>query len=59
MDNFVLKQSFNMCLKLHKDMKHIRFVLNKINPSKATESIDETDIIVVTTNRSLGIAPHV
>ena len=48
-----------MCLELHENMKHIRFALKKIKPSKATESIYETDIIVVPTNRSLGIAPHI
>ena len=40
-------------------MEHIRFALNKIKPSKATKSIDETDIIVVTTNRSLRVTPYI
>jgi hypothetical protein len=59
MNNFVIQQTLNMCLKLHEDMKHIRFALNQVKPSKATKSINETDIIVVTTNRSLGRPPYI
>ena len=59
MDNFMLEKAFNMFLKLNKDIKHIRFTLNKIKPSKATVSINETDIIIMTTNRGLGRAPYI
>jgi hypothetical protein len=59
MNNLMLEKSFNMLLKLNKYIKHIRFALNEIKPSKATISINETHIIVVTTNRGLGRTPYI
>jgi hypothetical protein len=59
MNYFVLEKTFNMRLKLSENTKHIRFALNKIKPSKATISIDETDIIFVTTNRGLSRTPYI
>jgi hypothetical protein len=50
MKNFMLKETLNMCLELKKDIEHIRFTLNKINPSKLTININRTDIIIVATN---------
>jgi hypothetical protein len=52
MNNFMLEKVFNMFLELNKYIKHIRFALNAIKPSKMTISINETDIVIVTTNRS-------
>jgi hypothetical protein len=59
MDNFLIKEVLNMILKLHKDIKHIRFAFNKVEPSKTTKSINKSHIIVVSTNRSLGRTPHI
>jgi hypothetical protein len=54
MNNFMLEKAFNMFLELNKYIKHIRFALNEIKPSKTTISINETDIVIMTTNRGLS-----
>ena len=59
MNNFVLEKAFNMFLKLNNNVKHIIFAFNKIKPVKATISINETDIIIVTTDRSLSRTPYI
>jgi hypothetical protein len=59
MKNFMLKETLNMCLKLNKNIEHIRFPLNKIKPSEPTISINKTDIIIVATNRRLGMTPYI
>ena len=59
MNNFMLEKTFNMFLKLNDNIKRIRFTLNKIEPSKMTVSIHKTNIIVMTTDRSLGRAPYI
>jgi hypothetical protein len=58
-NNFLLEEPLYMTLELQEDIKHIRLAFQQINPCKATISINKTDIIVVTTNRSLGMAPHI
>jgi hypothetical protein len=58
-NNLMLEKAFNMLLKLNNYIEHIRFTLNKIKPSKATVSINETDIIIMTTGRSLGRTPYI
>jgi hypothetical protein len=58
-NNFMLEKTFNMLLKLYKNIEHIRFALNEIKPCKATISINETDIIVMATNRSLSRTPYI
>jgi hypothetical protein len=59
MNDFMLEKAFDMLLKLNKYIKHIRLTLNEIKPSKSTICINETHIIVVTTNRGLGRAPYI
>jgi hypothetical protein len=59
MNNLVLEKAFNMFLELNKYIKNIRFTLNKIKPSETTVSINETDIIIMTTDRGLGRAPYI
>lgn len=59
MNNFFFEKILNMCLKLKKKIEHIRFALKKIKPSKATISINKTDIIIRATGRSLGRTPHI
>ena len=59
MNNFVLEKTFNMFLKLNNNIKHIRFAFNKIKLGKATISINETDIIIVTTDKSLRMIPYI
>jgi hypothetical protein len=41
--NFPYKHSFNEALKLFKELKHLGFLTKKINPSKFTEIIYETN----------------
>ena len=59
MNNFVLEKAFNMFLELNKNVKHIRFTFDKIKPGKAAVSINKTDIIIMTTNRSLSRTPYI
>jgi hypothetical protein len=58
-NDFGLEETLNMCLKLQENIKHIRFALDKIKPSKATISINETFIIVMTTDRCLSMTPYI
>jgi hypothetical protein len=50
MNNFRVEEPLYMTLELQEDIKYIRLAFKKINPCKATISINETDIIIVTTN---------
>jgi hypothetical protein len=59
MNNLVLEKAFNMFLELNKYIKNIRFTLNKIKPSETTVSIDEADIIIMTTGGGLGRTPYI
>jgi Fe2+ transport system protein B len=59
MDDLVLEKALYMFLELNENIKDIRLALNKIQPSKATISINETDIIFVTTDRSFSRTPHI
>ena len=59
MNNFVLEKAFNMFLKLNKNVKHIRFTFDKIKPGKAAVSINKTDIVIMTTNRSLSRTSYI
>jgi hypothetical protein len=54
MNNFMLEKAFNMFLKLNKYIKHTKFALNEIKPSKATASINETNIVTMATNKGLS-----
>jgi hypothetical protein len=55
----MFEKMFNMFLELNKNIKHVRFALDKINPSKATISINEIDIIIMATDRRLGRTPYI
>jgi hypothetical protein len=59
MNNCVLKETLSMSLKLQKNIEHIRFALNKVKPSKSTISVNKTDILIMATNRRLGMAPNI
>jgi 20S proteasome alpha/beta subunit len=59
MKNFVLKKTLNMCLKLNKNVEHIRFAFNKIKPGEPTVSINKADIVIMATNRRLGMTPYI
>jgi hypothetical protein len=59
MNNLMLEKVLNMLLKLNKNIEHIRFTLNEIKPSETTVSINETDIIIMTTNGGLGRTPYI
>jgi hypothetical protein len=50
MNDFVVKKALNMCLKLKKYSEHIRFTLKQIKPGETTVSINETDIVIMTTD---------
>jgi hypothetical protein len=52
-ENFLIKQTFNKILKFLEFLKHIRFVLKKINPSKFAEVINETHIIFIISNGNI------
>ena len=58
-NNFCFEKALNMCLKLEKDIKHIRFTFKQIKPCETTIGINKTDIVIVTTDRSLGMAPYI
>src|SRR3989337_863536 len=59
MNDFVTEQSLNMHLELQENIKHIRLTFKKIKPSEPTVSINETDIVIMTTNRCLGTTPYI
>src|SRR4051812_22189022 len=59
MNNFMVKQAFDMRLQLQENIKHIKFALKKLEPGETTVSINKTDIVIMTTNRSLGMAPYI
>jgi hypothetical protein len=59
MDNFSIKKTLNMTLELHEHTEHIIFALKKIQPRKATITINKTDIICVSTNRSFCRTPYI
>ena len=59
MNGFVIEQMLNMRLELQENIKHIRLAFKKIKPSEPTVSINETDIVIMTTNRGLGRAPYI
>jgi hypothetical protein len=57
--DFLIKQAFNKILKLSKFLKHLKFVLKKINPSKFAEIINETYIVFIISNGNTGWPPHI
>ena len=59
MNDFMTEQTLNMHLELQENIKHIRLAFKKIKPSEPTVSINETNIIIMTTNRGLGMAPYI
>jgi hypothetical protein len=59
MNNLSIKEAFHMFLKLKKHIIDIRFMLNQIEPSETTISINKTHIETMSTDRNLGRAPHI
>jgi hypothetical protein len=59
---FTVKHPFNKTLKFFKELKHLGFMTEKIDPCKSTKIIDESDIIFLMTKgingRSLHIRKH-
>jgi hypothetical protein len=58
-NDFCFEKTLNLCLKLQENIEHIRFTLDKIKPGKAIVSINETDIIVMTTDKHLSMTPDI
>jgi hypothetical protein len=58
-NDFCFEKTLNMGLELQENIEHIRFTLDKIKPSKATVSINETDIVIMTTDRCLSVTPYI
>ena len=58
-NNFLVKESFDKILELMKSLKHIRFELEKINPSEFTIIINEADIIFISSNGTGCRAPNI
>jgi hypothetical protein len=58
-NNFSIKESFNKILELMKSLKHIRFELEKINPSEFTIIINEADIIFISSNGTGCRTPNI
>jgi hypothetical protein len=48
--DFSIKEQLNMLLKQMKSFLNIGFALNKVNPSEPTKIIQETNIVLKTTN---------
>ena len=59
MNDFVTEQMLNMRLELQENIKHIGLAFKEIKPSEPAICINETDIVVMTTNRGLGMAPYI
>jgi hypothetical protein len=57
--NFLAKQAFNKVLKFSEFLKHLIFVLKKINPSKFVEVINETHIIFIISNGNTSCPPYI
>jgi hypothetical protein len=58
-NNFSVKESFNKILEQMKSLKHIRFELEKINPSEFTIIINEVDIIFISSNETRCRTPNI
>jgi hypothetical protein len=58
-NNFSVKESFNKILEQMKSLKHIRFELEKINPSEFTIIINEADIIFISSNGTGCRTPNI
>ena len=59
MKNFVIEKALNMSLKLKEDIKDITFTFEQIKPSETAISINETAVIVVSTNGGLDRASYI
>ena len=59
MNDFMTEQTLNMRLEFQENIKHIRLAFKKIKRSEPSVSTNETGIIIMTTNRGLGMAPYI
>jgi hypothetical protein len=57
--NPLVEEALNKILKITKFLKHLRLVLEQINPSKLTKIINKTDIVFITINRLTGRASYI
>jgi hypothetical protein len=58
-NNFLIKETFNMMLKIMKFLKHIRFLFQKIYLSEFAIIINKTHIVLISTKRFRGRAPNI
>jgi hypothetical protein len=57
--DFLAKQMFNKILELSEFLKHLRFVLEKIDPHKFTIIINESNTIFIFSNRLTCRTPNI
>jgi hypothetical protein len=57
--NFLIKHPFNKVLKITKALKHLRFMLNEIDPCKFAEIIYKTHIIFKPSDRLGCRTPYI
>jgi hypothetical protein len=57
--DFLVKETFNMVLKIMKSSKNIRFLFKEIDPSKLAIIINKAYIILVVPNGSTSWTPHI
>lgn len=57
--NFPIEHAFYKILELMKLLKNFRFKLDKINPGKFTEIINEANIVLPSSNRNRRRAPNI
>jgi hypothetical protein len=57
--DFLVKQMFNKILELSEFLKHLRFVLEKIDPRKFSIIINESNTIFISSNRLTCRTPNI
>jgi hypothetical protein len=58
-DDLSTKFSFDKVLKIMKNLKNIRFFLEKVDPCILAKIINETHIVGITPNRSRSWSPNI
>jgi hypothetical protein len=58
-NDFSIEQALNKALKFFEELKHLRLMAKKIDPSKFTIIINEADIIPFITKRINGGSPDI
>jgi hypothetical protein len=57
--DFSIEGVLNKTLKGVEDMKHFRFVANKINPSMFTKVINKVNIVILSSDRRGCMTPNI